>query len=408
MPGLPDFLQMLRMKNLFGPNQPVGNDLPSQGGITGSLPNSPVDLGTPTFNNPRPAFGPDPLSGGGYGSSMSEEPQDIASQMGQLYTPNNQAETRLNEMMGQFPERNKPGALRRIAAVAGAVGGHNPDDILYAPYNRQLTDWKNKFAPALQTAQLERQSNVNERTAANQTIANQLRQDAQLAKMQNDTRRAEISEHRARVYEYKVMHPEHKIIMTKGGNVMAFDPATNQTLDLGIPSGSMTDADKLQFSRDTTMKGIAARGGEARKTAEEQGDIESGHIEERGAEARTTKAAPSGATGANKPELPSQTKTRLFNKATEAFNTHPEWKKYIKLGTNDFKVSKPSWGGDDKVYKDVNDFIYGRVSAGPTTPTGKPAGSVVTPSTKDTTPPKGAKPGGKWIDTKYGKVYQEP
>jgi len=42
---MPNLMQFLRMANIFGPHSPIGNDLPSQGGITGTMPRDMSSVG---------------------------------------------------------------------------------------------------------------------------------------------------------------------------------------------------------------------------------------------------------------------------------------------------------------------------------------------------------------------------
>src|SRR4030095_10901262 len=116
---MPDFMQYLRLKNLFGQPDMIGNDLPSQGGITGTMPR-----GLPTFmdsQNMDPwgnvRFGPtDPTP---MGRTVIPSPQDydVGNRMRELYTPEHVATDRFNEMVGQYPQFEEPSGKRKIAAM---------------------------------------------------------------------------------------------------------------------------------------------------------------------------------------------------------------------------------------------------------------------------------------------------
>jgi len=396
---MPSFLENLRLKNIFNlpPGEMVGNDLPSQGGIMGGIP-PPRDMFS-RFKSPFEGI---------FGSGMNEDMaptnnssmrggglNDIASRMQQMYTPETEATNRFNQLIEEYPERNKPGMLRKIASViAGTVGGPEMFDMsMYGNYNRKVADWKNKITPAQQAANLERQGNVNERTLAYQTISAQLREEAQQAKEENDERRANIAQQRANVYEFRARNPNVKFDFS-GPTVKATNPATGEVKDTGISTGAMTELDKLEFQRETTMKAIGERGDEARKTeGERQTGRESlaetrgwkiynvpdgkggqkavkinevtGEVKELNTPIGKVSTA-SGGTGGE--ELPTQTRIRQFNAARELASSRPEFKDFIRIGSpgaNDFTVTPPGTGffgptGPTKEqYDEIVNAIYG-------------------------------------------------
>lgn len=408
---MPNFLENLRLKNIFGlPEGGMVGDNPYQyrtppfvteGGGFGMPKRNPfeglfgdgMEMQSP---NMAPAASPmmgeqTPSPMGPVGGAMG----DIASRMKEIYTPETGATDRFNRMIEERPERNNPGMLRRIASIAaGILAGPEAFDMsMYGNYNNKMRDWKEGLDPAYKAATLERQSNVNERTLAMQTISAQLREDAQKAKEMNDTRRADISQQRADVYEFKAKNPNLRIDFS-GPEVIAIDPQTGQRAPITdldgkpIQTGNMSEADKLAFQRETTMSGIAARGDEARTTQKEGHEQDMDEILARGKEARTTKSTPSGsATG--KDELPTQTRVRQFNAARELYNSNPELRPFIRLGnpgSNDFQITPPSehrlWGKQgpsDEQYKQINAAIYEGALTRQATP----------PPKDTTTPPRG-------------------
>jgi len=375
---MPNFLEALRLKNIFGLPEGgmVGNDLPSQGGITGRMPipDDPFGARKPSpfegifgdgMEMQSPNMDRGPVSPAPMGDGMS----DIASRMTKMYTPETQATDRFNRMIDEAPVRNKPGMLRKIASiVAGTVGGPEMFDMsMYGNFNREMEDWKAKTGPAQQAATLERQSNVNERTLAYQTIAAELREQAQQAKEANDSKRTQIAQQRADVYEYRAKNPNMKFDFS-GPTVKVADPTTGKIADTGIPTGNLSDADKLALGQEQALKRISATGAERRTTQEEGHEQELTEIEARGEEARSTRRTPSGA-GTGKDELPTQTRVRQFNAARELLNTDPELKQFIKLGSpgsNDFTITPPGesrmWGHTGPTteqYEKINAAIYG-------------------------------------------------
>ena len=361
---MPDFLQMLRMRNLFGAQMPNMNDMPDEGSNLGmpsftnpmdemnggsQSPWSNINFGNTDMNAPQPAMaGPTPNDGG----------YDVASRMAQIYHPQHDASDRFDALIKGYPQREQPSKMRKfggallgaLAAVGDPTQGREGGPANHAMgmkvyndisgktrFDENVEDWKNQMSPTQAAANLERYQNTNDRTAAYQTVSGELRAHAQEAKDKNDATNAQIRTHRADVYDFKAHNPGMKLITPKGGNIQAYDPITGETKDTGIPSGSLTDLDKINLQADDKMEQIHATGDERRKTVVTQGE-----------EARKTKTTVGGGTlkpgtGPNgKPELPTQTRVRQFNAARELFNTHPEVQQFLKLGNNDFTLTPPS------------------------------------------------------------------
>jgi len=450
-----NFLEFLRQRNIFGGPPVIGNDLPQQGGITGRMPYDPnsaamgiqfpgVEAIPPPVNIPGimsvgqqspipPPSGIDPMFSVGpfepqqydFREDIGPTPSqgmDAGQRMRELYTPSDEASRKFEEMIDQYPQEKRPGWLRGIGSLLQeyAYGPKVAQQTRDSWRSEPIEDWKNKIAPMQQAATNERYQNVNERTMAYQQMATELRERAQIAKEKNDERKAEIQQQRANIYAYKARNPGKKFFMPKGGNVQIFDPATGQISDTGIPTGSMTELDKLELAGEQRLDQIAATGEEARETeiTRQEGRMELAG--ERGKQARETRSTPAGGTG--KTELPSQTRVRIYNNAQRLRNTRPELAPYIKLGvtgTNDVQVTKPSTGGffsaagpTQEQYDEISKAIYGE-AVGPanTPPSGAPpsgAGrsSMAGPGPKVplTTPPpspvkgwKYVKKGNKWV-----------
>lgn len=382
---MPDFLNALRMKSLFDPGQ-LGNDLPQQGGFGGNLgPTSIFQMpqqGSGMGDMFRPDGLPPTMPGPGgmdmSRNSMSSMPDeyDVNKRMSELYKPSNMAEQRMNTLLDAYPTAEKPSALRKIAAavVGGWQGIDKGKAVLDAPFNKAVEDWKNKIGPTERAAQLENQGNANDRQMAYQTISQELRQQAQAAKEANDAEKLKVSQHRADVYDFKAKNPGMKLAFPKGGNIQAIDPQTGEAKDTGIPTGSMTELDKMNLTHDQRTDEIHTRGDETRETEGVKHTNRVGEIFARGDEARKTKSTPGGGTGggSTKAELPTQTRIRQFNAARELWNSRPDLRPFIKLGrpgSNDFSVTPPSNGGffstagpTAEQHKAINDAIYGKAS----------------------------------------------
>ena len=352
------------------------------------MPRIPAPTTGPTFPvDSTGSVGPTAMGGNNpFGDDSIPDPQtgiyNVANRMKELYSPDTRAEDRLNEMLDSYPVRSNPSMLRKIAAglVNWRRGPEQAQQVIdnAGGFGDKLADWKNRIGPVSSAANIERGANANERTMAYQTIAQELRQQAQDAKEANDSKKLDIAQQRANVYEFKANHPGVKLQFPKGGNIMALDPVSGKLTDTGIPTGTLSELDKLNLGHDNKMEEIHAGGEETRDTTRVRGEEERKNIVVRGQESRTTKATPSAsktATG-DKPELPTQTRVRQFNNARELWNSRPDLRPFIKVGnpgSNDFSVTPPGvnyfnrpTGPSKEQYDEIQKAIYG---AKPTTTT---------------------------------------
>lgn len=443
---MPTLQEIMHLQNMFGaPN--IGASLPESG---------PAGLSTPPLVDPSK----DPFSNISFGDtnfkpmptavpSSQTAPGDMgfdaAERMKQIYQPETQATDKFNQLINRYPQRSnyEPSMMRRIAASLAMFGRGGPElanKVFEAPFSDALTDWKNQVQPAGEAAQFERYQNTNSRMAAYQQVAAELKQHAQDAKDKNDDRNAQIREHRAAVYEFKAHNPGMKFSYPKGGNVMAADPITGQLHDTGVPTGSMTELDKMNLGQDNALERIGATGAEARKTENvketnreslqnikgwtlgeiqdpddptkkisvrmnaDTGEIKRATLEGQQVRGAAKLGTPKGSSG--KDETPTQTRVRQFNAARQMFNTRADLKKFIKLGnpgSNDFTVTPPSdgffghSGPTPEQYKEIHDTIYGAATG---TPISSHSNAPATAPMQAPKAPAGfkyvPKPGGGW------------
>lgn len=397
---MPSMLEMMRLKNLFG-QPPIGNDMPSQGGITGNM-QQPDFAGM--FAPKSDPFGnmsiaPPSKVAMALPAPVANDNSDynVSNRMKEIYHPESAATDRFNELSSAYPDREKykPSWARAMMAALSAFGpgGHQMGmQVMDEPFNDKLTDWKNKIGPAQQAATNERYSNTNERSLAFQTVSNELRQHALDAKEKMDETKSKIAQQRADVYQFKSEHPDLKIVITKGGNVQAINPKTGESHDTGIPTGSLTELDKMNLSQEHSLEQIGAKGVNAsdletqRQTGREglaetrgwkiynvpdgKGGQKAVQINEATGDVRDVQSggpvsSPSG--GGTKGELPTQAKVRVANAARQLAVNHPELAKFIKMGTgNEFTITPPSDGGfwssagpTKEQHKQITDAIYG-------------------------------------------------
>lgn len=381
---MPNFLQFMRQKDIFGvPSLPgAANPMPNPiGGDMGAgVSNTPMDVGAmppPTFTMPGiyaqdvsrqpnqedpydvsmgnidwppPAatqqFQPGPIPVAGEG--MPD--MGAGAQMRDMFKPQNDATKAFEDMIKNYPQAQDPSWLRRIGAmIVDYTKGHQQGQAFFnAPREQAIADWKNKIGPAQQAANLERYENANSRTALYNQMSVDLREKAQIAKEQNDEAKLKVLQNRADVYRFKAENPNYKFILPKGGNVQAFNPLTGQSRDTGIPTGSLSELDKINLGQEDALERIGATGDEARDTENLRQTGRLAAIGARGEEARKTRVTiPGGVSGQRtKTEQPTQTKVRQYNAAKEIANTNPELAKFIKFtGTNEFTIRPTGKGG---------------------------------------------------------------
>lgn len=440
---MPSFLEMLRLKNIFDPNRAMmGNDMPGMGGISGNIP--------------PPTFGGD-MTGGTKPSTfslaepwepnlttqptMSAKPEySVADRMKELYTPETAATDRFNNLLASYPERQKPGFWRTVAAILTDLksGPEMGMTVAEWPYRKKMEDWKAQVGPAQAAAGLERQTNVNERQMAYQTVSQELRQQADEARAANNEEKARIAEMRARIYEYRYMNPNVKFDFS-GPTVLVADPASGKVTDTGVQTGNLSRMDILNLQHKGRMAEIGARGDiqqdiEATRQTGMEGRQEAsgwGLYYDPGTnqtywvnsvtkekqpfmEGRVEKVG-TGRVGVQG-ELPTQTRVRQFNLARQLAAQRPDLAKFIHVGVpgpSDFKIDTPGgWGGPTpEQHEEISQYIYG--ARQPTISQPSRTGATETPIAQPTPTAQNAppappgwkyvpKPGGGWTAVPVG------
>lgn len=357
----------------------------------------PVYPGFDVPMNPQPDMSMPAVYGG-----VMPPPDFNQIRMQQLFNPEHDAQDRVNQLLGQMPTHEKPSFMRKLSASLVAGGGDykQSQDILNQPYETQYNDWKDKFAPAYQAANLERYSNATERQAAQ----NQLNFESQnrrideytahnRANEERDREKLEIQRKRAEAYDFKARNPAWKMVPSKGGNVFFVSPDGTQKIDTGIPTGSMTDFDRINLMNDRRDAQIDVQqaGADRRNENTVQGAQD---------RSETSKWAPyqidgkwydyNSATGEKRPitgegntpvtkmekvSTPSrggstseyQIKQGRFNRANQYKQEHPEIADAIHIENGEVTIDPPNsgilgWGGnsmDAKKYAEAHDVIFG-------------------------------------------------
>lgn len=167
-----------------------------------------------------------------------------------------------------------------------------------------------------------------------------------------------VRTNRASIYEFKAKHPGMAFDWS-GPTVKVGDKISGEVHDTGIPSGHLSDEDKINLNSTNRINEIGARGVENRNTNtranNERGANELNNIAARGAQTRQTNNS--------KPESQTQTNQSFINNA-QKLSTDSKYSGYIKLNRNTdgrvvgFTTSTPK-GADESILHELNSKIYG-------------------------------------------------
>src|SRR6187402_1456825 len=189
-----DFIQQNRLSNIGGPEMQMQNAIPIPTQAAPPIPQ--IGAVPPVLTQIADAQKPQPQA-----STFDE------------YTPETMATDRFNKLLENIPERRSPGIARRIAASGSTFGGGGikaAEQVMYAPYERELSDWKEKTGPYREAANLERYANANERQVTSSKAANEvaIRRQDEIDRHNRETEAATNT--RNRIQQYKVEHPDAK------------------------------------------------------------------------------------------------------------------------------------------------------------------------------------------------------
>jgi hypothetical protein len=141
-----------------------------------------------------------------------------------------------------------------------------------------------------------------------------------------------INQQKIDLATYKAKNPNMKFIISKGGNVQAFNPITGSGFDTGIDSGTLSDSDKQALITDRGMSEITAKGDQNIKAIGAKGDQNLKAIGARVAGQQDINS--SKASAATKDLLPTQQGAQQRNAALQLKNTRPDLAQYITIQPN--------------------------------------------------------------------------
>jgi hypothetical protein len=264
-----------------------------------------------------------------------------------------------------------------------------------------------------------------------------------------------IRQQRADTYRMKA---EGYTFDFRGPTVKAVHPSTGQVIDTGMPTGSMDEYEKIMLGQSNALERIGATGEQQRLTEGERQKGRAANIEARGnllfndAQGNPVRynvvrggdlervtenegqpvtgplTRPGTGSSQERTDTPTQARVRQYTAAEQLINSGSPLAKYIKLNprTKTFTITDTGkdWlgrptGPTEQERQQINQSIYqGGIPIQQPTRTGTPTPNVSSPTRMNPVssrenldtkaPPEGARPGGRWVSTKYGNVYQEP
>lgn len=138
-------------------------------------------------------------------------------------------------------------------------------------------------------------------------------------RLETTKRGQDISKQRADVYKFKAENPNMRIITPKGGNVMAIDPITGEVTDLGIDAGTLTDEERINLQGTKAMERVNAVTNRQKELQKSKGEQTQQEIATRESNIR------------GRDKATNVTKTGQQVNAQQIINTRPDLAKYIKV-----------------------------------------------------------------------------
>jgi len=306
-----------------------------------------------------------------------EDAYDPTMRMRQLYQPETRMSDKFFDTVNQMPERNKPGLGRKILGGLYAVGGGNPDEVLYAPHKRAMEDWEASLKPITAASNIERQNNANERMMANQVLSQEMSdrrlqrqvgrdrtlEDQANQRIKQAETRLDVSRAIANGGQVNVDDSGAGRIIFKDGTTKSFDGTylsaeEKAQLRQQYPTSSARDRVRLEVIDDPEKPGTKIAVSINLDTNE------------------VTRVKMAGSGGVKTDVTPTirETETSIGagvnNRALQAKNSNPTWSKYIEFSkSGKFTRIKPVGyltGPSKEMYDQISQAIYGRNSQGNT------------------------------------------
>jgi hypothetical protein len=243
--------------------QNTGNSMLNVGDLpSGQKPQNPDAAAY--FRNEMTANTPQPTT-----------PKNWLEILNEQYHPQTAASERFDKFIDEYPQRQEPGLGSKISAGLAGLGNirmNQPggpleaEKVLNAPHVRDVADWKTRAEPMYQSANLERQGNIQERQLIGQGAqAENAAERNRIQEKKVDDQR-EIGLIRANAYRAKQMKAE--IVIDKGSGQVIAKHLDGHVEYLGKVPGSSTAAELADIEGKWDVAAAGARGEAAVKTAQ--------------------------------------------------------------------------------------------------------------------------------------------
>lgn len=219
-------------------------------------------------------------------SQMGVKPVDRYGEMfdtiNKYYTPTSRDIDRLSGLLDEYPERNNPSFGRKLTASMVALGDptkgggiQGAENVMYAPYMRDLSAWKEKAGPFQAAATAENARNINERQLTGNIVTNMTAQDradqqAEAARRREDTIRSRDQSNaqiqRQRDYLRYVASGDTVQDVIKDGPTVVVLFKNGRRMDTGIPSDSVSDLELEAYRQSGQRANIIEKGNQDRQT----------------------------------------------------------------------------------------------------------------------------------------------
>jgi hypothetical protein len=247
----------------------------------------------------------------------------------------------------------------------------------------------------------------------------------------NQEANRDLTKQRISIAEHKAKNPNKRFIAVKGGNVMAFDPATGEAEDTGINSGTLSDAERAELTKDNQLEVESTRQGNRleivntqhgnrmteKQYEKDNPDDDWGNpvqtfnpdgtpglvIQVNNKDGSTRRVQAGGSIKAPPTIQPSQQINARKLKIQEILNRKPEWRRYVDAETGEVKPVGTGFGSSD-LTADMRNQIVNEIfgDAGNAPPQNPPPGD----NSQTTTPGNTALPPVE--QRKMNEVYTLP
>lgn len=306
------------------------------------------------------------------------------------FEPNTQAFDLLSQELSRMPQRNEnPSIWRTIGGELigmgaglkplGIVGGQpigasfdpkmareSADQFIQKPYYDTMADIDKKVKMYEPMVESERSQNTINRqlfdAEENRKLARKTQErleakDEESARAtgvreQQNERKLDTQNRLAEARVFAINNPDMKPIVAENGEIVFVNPKEpNKQVKTGIIGQDLSDVEKAELEHSNRMKEI-----EARKNA----SIE-------------VKRVPSAGTGTGEDGMSATQRTAdIQNKIKQAYETHPEWRAYMRINpnTNKYEIIPPK-NSDMAILNKVSKFVYGEEMIRVMSPNGK-------------------------------------